>query len=149
MVSKSAGSQAPDGSIYVTVTDGSGNFAAEGVVNGATFLQSSSGTVSNASGVATLSGASGKTTYLSGFQVTGAGATAASVKAVTVTGLIGGTATYTVVVPAGATTSIQPLTVSFYPPIPASAANTDIVVTAPAFGTGNTNVTVSAQGYRL
>jgi len=150
MVAKqNLGVQAPDGSQYVTIVDGAGNLVTEGAPAGSTALSASSGNVANASAVATLSGASGKTTYISGFQVTGAGATAASVVSVTVAGLLGGTATYTLVAPAGATTTLQPLTVSFYPALPASATNTSIVVTVPALGAGNTNVTCNAQGYRI
>lgn len=143
------GSSAPDGSQYVTLTDGAGNLLSEGVINGSTAVKGSSGNVANASAVATLTSATNKTAYISGFQVTGAGATAASVVSVTVAGLLGGTSTYTLVVPAGVTTTIQPLIVSFYPPLPASATNTNIVVTAPAFGAGNTNATCNAQGYLL
>lgn len=149
MVSKSSGIQAPDGSQYVTITTGSGSLAVEGIPSGATMTTSSSGNVANASAVATLTGASGKTTYLTGFQVTGSGATAASIKSVTVTGLLGGTATYNITVPAGATAAVNPLIVSFYPAIPSSTTNTNIVVTAAAFGAGNTNAAVSAQGFLL
>lgn len=112
-------------------------------------LSAASGNVANASAVATLAGAASLTTYITGFQVTGGGATAASLAAVTVTGLIGGTATYIVGVVAGATAPNTPLVVTFNPPIPASAANTAIVVTAPALGAGNTNSAVVAHGYRV
>lgn len=150
MVSKqSAGAQAPDGSMYVTLTDGANSLAVEGLVQGATQVKGSSGNVANASGVATLTSTATKTAYISGFQVTGSGATAASVISVTVAGLLGGTSTYTMTIPAGATVAVTPLIVSFYPPLPASAVNTDIVVTAPAFGAGNTNATVNAQGFLL
>lgn len=111
-------------------------------------ITASSGNVANASAVATLAGAASLTTYITGFEVTAAGATAASVVSVTVTGTISGTLTYTLAVPAGVTTSVQPLIVQFSPPIPASAANTSVVVTVPALGAGNTNSTVVAHGYR-
>lgn len=113
----------------------------------ATLVQAASGNVANASAAATLAAVSGKTNYLSGFTITASGATAASVVTATVTGLKGGTVAYTVAVPAGVTASVQPLVVSFYPALPASAANTAIVVTLPALGSGNTNATVSATGY--
>lgn len=115
---------------------------------GAFVLNSSSGNVANASAVATVQSAASLTAYITGFEVTSAGATAASVVNVTVTGTQGGTMTYTLAVVAGATLGNQPLVVSFYPPIPASAVNTSIVVTVPALGAGNTNCTVSAHGYR-
>lgn len=115
---------------------------------GSTPLTSSSGNVANAAAVATLAGAAGLTTYISGFEVTGGGATAASLVDVTVTGLLGGTATYTLGAVAGATAKNADLIVSFIPPIPASALNTSIVVTVPALGAGNTKSAVVAHGYR-
>lgn len=98
--------------------------------------------------VATLPAAVGATTYLTGFEVTGAGATAGSVVTVTVTGIAGGTKTYDVVIPAGVGTSITPLTVEFTRPIPASGVNQAIAVNVPSFGAGNTNAAVTAHGFQ-
>lgn len=112
-------------------------------------LVSSSGNVANAAAVATLAAAAGKTTYISGFEITGGGATAASLVTATVVGLLGGTASYTIGVVAGATAPNSPLVVEFNPPIPASAPNTAIVVTVPALGAGSTNSTVVAHGYQF
>jgi len=97
---------------------------------------------------ATLAAAVGKTTRCSGFQVTGAGATAASVVTVTLTGPAA-TQNYVIAVPAGATVGIAPLVVSFVPPLEASATNTAIVVSVPDFGAGNTAVAVAAQGDQI
>lgn len=108
-----------------------------------------SGNVGNASAVATMPATAGKTNYLDGFDVTGAGATAGGVGAVTVTGLAAGTIIYNLVVPAGVTTSIIPLQVRFNKPLPASAANTAIVVTVGAFGAGNTSSVATAYGFRV
>jgi hypothetical protein len=115
----------------------------------ATSIKGSSGNVANASGVATLPAVAAKTTYISGFDVTGSGATAGSVVSVTVAGLLGGTATYTLSVVAGAALANPPLLIQFSPPLPASAVNTAIVVTCPALGAGNTNNTVNAYGYYI
>ncbi len=115
---------------------------------GATPVTNSSGNVANATATATLPAAAGVFTWLSGFQLTGAGATGASVVLVTVTGVVGGTLTYALVVPAGATTSIVPLTPAFQPALRSSAVNTPIVVSATPFGAGNTNAAVTAQGYQ-
>lgn len=112
-------------------------------------INASSGNVAAAAATATLAAVAERINFLSGFEVTGAGATAASVVAVTVTGLLGGTLTYNVVVPAGATTSITPLVVSFTRPLEASAANTAIVVSAASFGVGNTNASVNAHGFHV
>ncbi len=112
-------------------------------------VTSSSGNVADASAVATLAAASGKTTWITGFVVTAAGATAASVVEVTVAGVLGGTMTFVFVAPAGVDVSAVPLAVSFPSPVPASATNTAIVVTVPALGSGNTNAAVVATGYQL
>lgn len=112
-------------------------------------VQVGSGNVANASAVATLTGSPGLTTYLSGFELTGAGATAASVVLATVTGILGGTLTYVIAVPAGATLALTPLIVEFSPSLPASAQNTAIVVTLAALGAGNTNAAAVAHGFRL
>lgn len=117
-------------------------------VAGATPLTSASGNVAAAVATATLAGAAGVTTYITGFEVTGAGATAALVVNVTVTGTVSGALTYTYTAVAGATLANQSLVVTFFPAIPASAVNTSIVVSCPSLGAGNTNNTVVAHGYR-
>jgi len=117
--------------------------------NNTPIISASSGNVAAATATATLPAVAGKTTYICGFNVTGAGATAASVVNVTVTGTNGGTQTYTLAVPASATTSFVPLAVAFDPAINASAVNTAIVVSCPSLGAGNTNNTVNAWGYQV
>jgi hypothetical protein len=109
----------------------------------------SSGNVANAAATATIPAVAAKTCYIAGFEATGAGATAAGVVNLTITGLLGGTATYTVSVPAGATAGLLPLDVIFTPPLIASAANTAIVVSMQALGAGNTNAAVVAHGFSL
>lgn len=111
-------------------------------------ITATSGNVANASAVATLPGAVGKTTYITDFECTASGATGALVVNLAITGTISGGQTYTFVFPAGVTTAAQPLLVTFPTPIPASATNTAIVVTLPAGGTGNTNAACNAQGYQ-
>ena len=87
--------------------------------------------------------------YCSGFEITGAGATAASVIVVTLATLQGGvTFSYDIVVPAGLTTSITPLIVEFNPAIAATAVNTAITLTVPSFGAGNTNSAAVLHGWR-
>jgi hypothetical protein len=66
---------------------------------------------------------------------------------VTITGLLGGTATYPVCAPTGATVQGYPLGFEFQKPLQSSAVNTNIVVTLPALGAGNTNAAVVAHGY--
>jgi hypothetical protein len=101
---------------------------------------------------ASLAAVAGKTTYITGFDITGTGATAASVLTITVTG-VGTTQNYSLLIPAGVTTNIagnsgSMLSVRFPQPIPASAVNTAIVVNCPSFGAGNTNASCTAYGFQ-
>lgn len=111
-----------------------------------TQISASSGNVANANAVATLPAVANKTNYLSGVSLTGAGATAAGVVEATIDGLVGGTMTFTMAVPAGVTAGLPALNLSFNPPLPAAAPNTAIVVTLPALGAGNTNAAAVAWG---
>lgn len=116
---------------------------------GAVMQVKSSGNVAAATAAATLAGAVGVTTYLLGFEVTGAGATAGLPVTVTVTGLLGGTASYTYVAVAGALLANTPLIRNFPIPLPASATNTSIVVSCPTLGSGATTNAVVAYGYTV
>jgi hypothetical protein len=112
-----------------------------------TAVTASSGNVAAATATATLTATTGRTMYISGFSITGGGATGASIIQPTITGVVGGTMTFTMGIPAGATVGATPLIVNFHAAVPASAPNTNIVVSAPSFGAGNTNATVVAYGY--
>lgn len=96
----------------------------------------------------TLPGAAGATTYITGFEITGDGATAGSIIAITVTGILGGTKTYYLTIPIGAAAAVTPLQIQFSRPIPASALNTAITVNVPSFGLGNTNAAATAHGFQ-
>jgi hypothetical protein len=113
---------------------------------GGTAIAASSGNVANASAVASLAAVVAKTNFITGLEITFSGATAASVVLATVTGLLGGTQTLVVAVPAGAAVGGTPLCVKFDPPHPASAANVAITATLPALGAGNTNACVNVRG---
>lgn len=115
----------------------------------ATPVIASSGNVAAAVATATLTSAAGKTAYITGFSVTGSGATAGLPVSVTVTGILGGTLTFTYVAATGALLPNEPLVITFPSPLPASAVNTNIVVSCPSLGAGNTNNTVVAYGYRI
>lgn len=114
-----------------------------------TAITCSSANVANAAATCTLAGVASKTTFISGFSCTASGATAALVVTATVAGLVTGTINYTFVFPAGVTAQATPLIVSFPTPVPASAANTGIVVTLPASGAGGTNATCNAVGSQV
>jgi len=89
--------------------------------------------------VLTVPAQGGKTNQVSGFQVTGTGATAGSTIVITLTGVQGGTQSFDYVVPAGAAAAAPTLEVTFNPPLVASGLNTAIVLTVPSFGAGNLN----------
>ena len=114
---------------------------------GATEVVGSSGVVSAAAAVATLTSSAGRTAYLTAFGVAGLGATAAVMATITITGVLGGTINFGYPVPAGVGVAGQPMTVSIEPPLPASAVNTNIVVTVASFGTGNVGASCMATGY--
>lgn len=113
-------------------------------------VNDTTGNKAAASGTATLAHDGKKTLFVTGFEVTGGGATAASVIQVTLAGLANGkTFTYDIPVPAGVTGGISPLVVDFPVPIPANDLNTDIVLTIPSFGAGNTNACANLHGFKI
>ena len=116
--------------------------------SGATAITGASGNVANTNAVATLAGVSAKTTYICGLVMSANGATTPAAFSATIVGTITGTLTIAYTATAlNAPGSV--VTVPFSPCVPASAANTAIVVTLPALGAGNTNATAAAWGYQL
>ena len=89
----------------------------------------------------------GITNWVTGFEVTGSGATAGSVIVVTLTGVVGGPLSYDLVIPAGVLNSVTPLIVQFPQPIPATGPNVAITLNVPSFGAGNTNEAATIHGY--
>lgn len=141
----------PAGANVALNTDANGNLliASDNPATPLVPLAVTSGSVANASAVATLAAAASKTTYITGFVVTGLGATA--VGSVTATLALSGvseTLDYVVPVPAGVTVGLTPLVVNFPFPLSSGAVNSTIVVTVPALGAGNTSCAVSATGYQ-
>lgn len=125
--------------VYLGTPDGQGM---------AEITSASSGNVANASAAATLAAVAGKKNWITGFALTGSGATAAAVVNATVAGVEGGTQTYTFTFPAGAAVAAEPLVVTFPTPLPATGVNTAITVTLPAAGAGNTNAAANVYGFR-
>jgi hypothetical protein len=115
----------------------------------ATPVTAGSGNVANAVAAATIPAVAGKTAYIGGFDITGAGATAALIVNPTLAGIISGTRTYVYGAVAGAALMNQTLSIRFHPAIPASAVNTAITVSCPALGAGNTNNATHAYGYYI
>lgn len=120
-----------------------------GVTAPATPETCSSGNVANATTACTLATSAGKTTYITGFTMTGDGATVGAAVSCTLTGTITGTMTYTFGFPIGVAVPATPLVVNFSYPVPASGTNTTIVVSCPASGAGGTNAAISATGFQL
>lgn len=114
---------------------------------GVTPITAHSGNVANAAAAATLTGTSTTTVFISSFTCTAGGSTTATEANITVTGLISGTETYNTGAPLGAGVPPTILRVAFNPPVPASAVNTNIVVSQPALGTGNLNASCNAEGF--
>lgn len=127
---------------------GDGTYAQIGAV-AAPVAQSlaSAQSTGNASAAASLSAKPGLTNYLTGFEITSGGATAAALALVTIVGLLGGTLTYVLGVVAGVAAANAPLLVTFNPPLPASAVNTAITLTVPALGSGNTQAAIVMHGF--
>lgn len=134
---------------FAAPVDGNGKTLQTPYPPGATPITADSGSVAAATATATLAATQGVTTYITGFEITASGATAASVVTVTVTGVTGQTLHYTFGAPAGVTTMCTPLSIQFPEPIPASAQNQTIAVALPSLGAGNTNATVVAHGFQL
>jgi hypothetical protein len=109
-------------------------------------IVASSGNIAAATATATLPAVQGRFNYLCGFSITSSGSTAALVVQPVITGLNGGTLTYTYSSVAGVTLANAPLEVSFSTCMPASSPNTAIVVSMPSLGAGNTSTTVNAWG---
>ena len=122
---------------------------AAGYPAGAVPVHNSSGSVAASAAIATLAAAVGKTTYCTGFEISGAGATVAAVVTATLSGLLGGTASYTYAAVAGVLLQNPIFAISFAMPLPANAINTAIVLTLPSLGIGNTNATVTVHGFQL
>lgn len=115
-------------------------------------VAATSGNVAAAIASATLSALPGKMTYITGFQVTGAGSTAPLVVDVTVGNLGVPSSTilhYEYTAATGATVANTPLVVIFDTPLPATGLNTTISVVCPSLGAGNTNNCVNAIGFQV
>jgi len=95
---------------------------------------------------AAITAGAGKFAYLTGFEVTGTGATAASTIVVTVTTPTV-RANYELTIPGTAGAAMTPLIVALPTPIPSDAAAGTVTVNVPSFGAGSTAQAVNAHGY--
>ena len=110
--------------------------------------QASTASGANAAQAATITPAAGITAFITSLRITGMGATAAGQVTATLTGVLGGTISYPITVPAGATVPITPVTDSFGTRgLAGSAAAQAITLNLPAFGAGNTLEVAEITGY--
>lgn len=116
---------------------------------GATPITASSGNVAAGVATATLTCPAGKTMWLTGATVTGAGSTAGAAVSFTITGLVGGTQTYAFTAPTGVLVGAVPLDVDLFAPIPATGVAVNIVGSLPSLGAGSTNASVVLTGFYL
>ena len=105
-----------------------------------------SATAAAAAMAPSLPAVAGATNAVTGFEVTGTGATAGSTIQVTLTGVPGGPLTYDLTIPAGAGVAITPLIVEFMTPIQATGPNVAITLNVPSFGAGNLNAAAVIHG---
>lgn len=142
-----------DGNLVERFRDmGDGTFAllmVPSVAGTTQMVNATSGNAPNAVATATMAAVAGKTNYVTGFSVTGTGATVALGVLATLTGVINGPLSYAYAAVGGAALSNAPLIVSFPTPIPASAVNTPVSLSLPALGLGNTIAVATLHGYRV
>lgn len=113
-----------------------------------TGITASSGNIAAGVATATIAALTGRTAYLCGFSITSSGSTTGAIVSPTVTGLSGGTMTFTyATIGTGAALGNTPLNHSMTPCQPATGQNVAIAVSLPSLGLGNTNATVNAWGY--
>lgn len=104
----------------------------------------------NAAQAPQVGGGAGTLAFVQSISLTGLGATAAGQVTAVLSGLLGGSISYPITVPAGATVPITPIFDTFGTPgLQASAAATAIVLTLPAFGAGNTLEEAALNGYTV
>lgn len=103
-------------------------------------------TASNNTASAAIQGVVGKYAYVTGIDIVGTGATAGSVVTAQLQGLLGGTLSIPIGVPAGVTSSIVPISLRWKGLIGATVSG-QIALSVPAFGTGNASVGVAIYGY--
>ena len=112
----------------------------------------SSGNQANAALTIALAPGANQRAHVTGFEITGLGATAASTVVVTLGPLLnsGGAAvtlTYILEIVAGVTTPVTSLIVEFLDPLPCSVIGGNLTLTCAAFGAGNTNSAANLHGF--
>lgn len=112
-----------------------------------TRVLATSGNVAAGAAAASIPAVAGRLNYITGFSITGSGATVGQVSVITVTGLAGGTITFTATSVTGATLANPQFNYEFPQPMPASALNTAITVSQASLGAGSTNNVTNVYGF--
>ncbi len=128
-------------------TPGTTNAVAIANIPTITPFSTNSVTTSAAAIAAHISATAGQYGYLSGVTISGLGATATSAINCNIQGLIGGTRQFWIQIPAGVAVALNPIQLSWNPPVQSSAVNTLIQCNVPSFGTGNVEASVVMDGY--
>ena len=105
-------------------------------------------TGANSVATATMPAVVGKTNYITGFEITGLGATAAG--SMNCAGYLQGANVnfnYVIAIPAGVLVGITPVIVEFTVPLSSGTQNSVIQMSCPAAGAGNTLIQVVVHGY--
>lgn len=102
----------------------------------------------NATQTASITAGAGLLAFVTSLRITGDGATAGSTVTATLTGVLGGTISYPILIPAGIATPITPLIDNFGTRgLPSAATGGTISLVVPAFGAGNTLQVAEVSGY--
>lgn len=104
-----------------------------------------SGVVAAGASNASYTPPAGMRAFVTGFEITGGGATTGSTITVTLTGLVGGTISYAFQVPTGAAVPVS-LVVEFSQPIPAASLGGTVALNVPSFGAGSTGQSAVLHG---
>lgn len=118
-------------------------------INSAVPVGNASSDAANATVQTSIAAVSGQLNYVVFAQCRGTGATASSSVVATVTGLLGGTLTIPVTIPAITGNLDWSAALSVPTGWPASAGNTAVVIQVPAAGAGNLHAACSILGYRV
>jgi hypothetical protein len=103
--------------------------------------------VANLAAAATLTPTSTSVVYLTGFDVTGSGASAKNPVAISVNGLLGGPRYYAYMFDSPVNAINVPLSLRFDPPLQGAGIGIPVVVSCPPSGSGGIINVVNAYGY--
>src|SRR5260221_13594991 len=131
----------------LTGTNPVGNIGALGLPVGATQINAN-GTATAGTATATLTGAAGKFTYLTGWSITIVDTATGGAAELSISGVNGGPLLYEIDAQ-GVANASNPYGETLTTPLQSTAVNTSIVLNLPTLGAGTGKVSVVAHGYLL